>query len=415
MPSVSIMLKQLRSFLPETSPATKILLGIIVGLFVIMTIDGMQHFSPNSPLSVITSPPGELMKRWGVHLQGEFEPWRIITSIIVHFGIVHLLFNSYALHVVGPHVESWYGSAVMWAAFVFTGVGAAAASNLMGPGAYAAGASGGLMGLIGLMAVAGHREGSEYGRAVRDVMVRWGFFTMLLGLLISGIDNIAHGAGLALGAGVAVLLPRPGRRPSWFLPAQLAAMITASLVLVTGVVGMGFNQKHHRALQSCLDEAKEGTDRSAVNTCEQVLEALPREPMVYHQLAWLYVHQNRRDDAHALYARARKTLNPRNVDALGALTFNRCHDFLTLLTDTSHEVSTLQLRRLLFCEEAVELVPKDPGAYHNLAKAYGDLGMPLKAVELCQVARERFTKQELLKRGENCLLKEDKEDKEESP
>src|SRR5262245_4378741 len=41
--------------------------------------------------------------------QGQY--WRFVTPIFIHIGLLHLLFNSYALYIVGPQVEKLYGGA----------------------------------------------------------------------------------------------------------------------------------------------------------------------------------------------------------------------------------------------------------------------------------------------------------------
>jgi membrane associated rhomboid family serine protease len=35
--------------------------------------------------------------------------YRLLTSAFMHYGIAHLLFNMWALYVVGPQLESWLG------------------------------------------------------------------------------------------------------------------------------------------------------------------------------------------------------------------------------------------------------------------------------------------------------------------
>ena len=35
--------------------------------------------------------------------------YRLLTSAFMHYGITHLLFNMYALYVVGPPLEVWLG------------------------------------------------------------------------------------------------------------------------------------------------------------------------------------------------------------------------------------------------------------------------------------------------------------------
>ena len=52
--------------------------------------------------------------------QGQW--WRFVTPIFIHIGLLHLLFNSYALWIVGPQVEKLYGSARFVLLYVLTGI-----------------------------------------------------------------------------------------------------------------------------------------------------------------------------------------------------------------------------------------------------------------------------------------------------
>ena len=124
--------------------------------------------------------------------------WRLLTASFLHGGLLHLGFNLFALAVVGPQVEALYGRLQMLFLFVATGVVAFVGSAWLGPGGVAIGASGGIMGLVGVAAGWGHRDGTGHGRAVRNDMLKWSAYVFVIGLLLSGlgIDNWAHLFGL---------------------------------------------------------------------------------------------------------------------------------------------------------------------------------------------------------------------------
>lgn len=139
------------------------------------------------------------------------EQWRLLSSIVSHGGLVHLGFNLLALYIVGPEIEELYGRFVMPLLFAATGVvGSLASAYLNDPPAVAIGASGGIMGLIGIAAIRGHLDGTRAGRDVRDRMVKWVIYTLILGFAIPGIDNWGHVGGLAAGVGFGYLV-----RPRW--------------------------------------------------------------------------------------------------------------------------------------------------------------------------------------------------------
>ncbi len=124
--------------------------------------------------------------------------WRLGTAMFLHFGLWHAGFNLFALSIVGPHVEDMYGRPFAAFLYLVTGIAASVASLFITDG-FSAGASGAIMGLIGVAAAAGHMEGTSSGKAVRDQMLKWLVYTTLFGFVI-GADHAAHFGGFAAGA-----------------------------------------------------------------------------------------------------------------------------------------------------------------------------------------------------------------------
>jgi membrane associated rhomboid family serine protease len=146
----------------------------------------------------------------GAFLAGQY--WRIVTALFLHIGMWHAGFNLLALATVGPAIEDLYGRGVTLFLFLLTGAIANLVSGFMSPYGNA-GASGALMGLIGLAAVRGHLMRSAHGRQVRDLMLSWFVYTILFGLLMHA-DNWAHLGGFVTGLGIGfVLEPRWLRHP----------------------------------------------------------------------------------------------------------------------------------------------------------------------------------------------------------
>ena len=84
-------------------------------IFILMFIDDKSFFSPNQATLI----------KWGaldpVSLaQGEW--WRLLTAIFIHFGIIHLAFNTFALYIVGRYVEKMIGKYLFIIVYFFSGV-----------------------------------------------------------------------------------------------------------------------------------------------------------------------------------------------------------------------------------------------------------------------------------------------------
>lgn len=141
----------------------------------------------------------------------EGEVWRALTATWVHFGLLHIGMNLFALYQLGALVESWYGSGPLVAIYVLTGAGGNLLSGLIrhalraDPAIASGGGSTVVMGLVALCAVVGWRSRTRIGAHLRNQMV----WVMLLtgglgfGLAVAGlpvIDNWGHAGGAAVGA-----------------------------------------------------------------------------------------------------------------------------------------------------------------------------------------------------------------------
>src|SRR5436853_2340390 len=162
--------------------------------------------------------------------QGQW--WRFVTPIFIHIGMLHLLFNSYALWIVGPQVEKLYGSARFVILYVLTGVAGVFGSYMFHPYAVSAGASGAIFGLFGVLLVFGIRYRSSippfFKRAVGTGVLPVIAINLVIGFTLSSmVDNAAHVGGLIAGAVLAAIVPfqRPGAEtPAIFRSVQMALL-----------------------------------------------------------------------------------------------------------------------------------------------------------------------------------------------
>lgn len=77
------------------------------------------------------------------------EPWRIITSMFLHFGVIHLLVNMGALYLLGRMLEPTLGPTKFLIIYFFCGIAAGLSSLIFNLYTISAGASGALFGLSG--------------------------------------------------------------------------------------------------------------------------------------------------------------------------------------------------------------------------------------------------------------------------
>jgi len=215
---------------PQAGAATLLIAIAIAAAYMRTGLAGHDWFSMSS--MTLARHGGNLARGLG-----DAEPWRFVTSTLLHVGMWHLAFNLFALASVGPRVERRYSPAAMLVAFVVTGVIASITSVFTGLAGVSAGASGALMGLIGLIAIAAHRDGTTIGRNERNAMLRWAAYTMVFGVFV-GADNRAHLGGLVAGVVLGLLVPvravaaRAGRAIANLLGAIALATIIGAVALI---------------------------------------------------------------------------------------------------------------------------------------------------------------------------------------
>lgn len=140
-------------------------------------------------------------------LVADGEWYRIFTAALLHGGLMHILFNMYALYLFGPRLEQQVGSGAFAALYVAAAGAGGAASYIFGPPLQiSVGASGAIFGLFGAwLFVAWKMRTTPGGRAMFNQLFVLLAINLALPLLVPGIDWRAHMGGLAAGLGIAWL------------------------------------------------------------------------------------------------------------------------------------------------------------------------------------------------------------------
>jgi len=139
--------------------------------------------------------------------QGEL--WRFITAGFIHFSIIHLAFNSFALLYAGPWCERRFGTlrfaTIYLVALVFGNL--AAYLTTINSDAISAGASGAIMGAFAAMGLIAWRFSSQrqwFQSAVIPIAL-----TLFNGFVNVGVSNAAHVGGLLGGLAAAWAIGPP--------------------------------------------------------------------------------------------------------------------------------------------------------------------------------------------------------------
>lgn len=308
------------------------LLAINIAIFIAMVASGISLVTPET----------DQVLRWGADygpytLSGQY--WRLITSMFLHFGIIHILGNMWCLWSLGQLAEKMVGSLSVAGIYLTTGIGASLLSLSWNPMRVSAGASGAIFGIAGaLITVLYFGKLGLQPESVKKLLgyvLRFALLNLLFGLQ-GHIDNMAHLGGLVSGLLIGFFLARtfnvaPEERPArrgmifavsavvlvlLFVPVAKAKryaiefgkgqaaldhddLKTAIPHLQKYVATRPADPTGHILLGSALQQAQRFNE--ATQEFERALSLDPDNPYVEVNLAKIYAYQKKSDKALALF------------------------------------------------------------------------------------------------------------------
>lgn len=223
---------------------TPILFYLNVAVFLAMVASGVNAMLPDN----------ESLLKWGANFRPvtvEGEWWRLITCCFIHIGVLHLLFNMYALIYIGVLLEPILGKARFITAYVLTGIVASVCSLWWYDFTLSAGASGAIFGMYGVflaMLTTNLIEQEER----KSLFISIGVFVLYnLSSGINGqVDNAAHIGGLLSGVVIGfMLIPSLQKRTN---PLKYGSLAVIALLVFIGSWFVG------QSLQNDIGQFEEG-------------------------------------------------------------------------------------------------------------------------------------------------------------
>lgn len=135
--------------------------------------------------------------------------YRLFTATFIHFGLVHLLMNMWALWILGRQLEAALGPIRFLALYLLAGLGGNVAALLFSPGSISAGASTAIFGLFAALFVLLRRLGRDTSSVLPVLIVN-----LVITFAVPNISIAGHLGGLvvgALAAGALAYAPRKNR------------------------------------------------------------------------------------------------------------------------------------------------------------------------------------------------------------
>ncbi|MEV0582683.1 rhomboid family intramembrane serine protease [Nonomuraea sp. NPDC050310] len=174
-----------------------------------------------------------------VAVAGLGEYYRLITSAFLHFGVIHILFNGYAVYAIGPYLERAFGHVRFAALYLLSALGGGVLSYWLDPAnVWSAGASGAVYGLFAAVFVVGRKLNMDVRGVVVLIAINLAI-TFLPRLIPGGLFGVqlswtAHVGGLITGALVSAALAYAPRNRRTVV--QTVALVGTLAVLVVLVI-----------------------------------------------------------------------------------------------------------------------------------------------------------------------------------
>jgi rhomboid protease GluP len=150
------------------------------------------------------------LEPWPVRYGGEY--WRLLTALFLHYGPLHLVFNLYALFVIGPGLERAIGLIRFGAYYLLTGLGSSLGALLLRFFDFSrpeqlVGASGCVMGIVGVWAgyLLRNRHQPLAGQRLKNIVLIV-LIQTVFDLSTPQISMAAHLSGLLTGLALGLLV-----------------------------------------------------------------------------------------------------------------------------------------------------------------------------------------------------------------
>ena len=195
--------EHIKTFERKKPIVTYLIMAICIVMFIAMYVfgngsyDNMTLLNFGANLDVLTK-------------NGEF--YRLLTCAFLHIGIFHLFFNMYALFIIGPQVESFYGKARYLFIYLVSAITGSMMSIAFNHNVISAGASGAIFGLLGCLLYFGYHYRIYLGNVIRSQIVPIIVLNLVLGFMLTGIDNFAHIGGLVGGILATMAIGIPNKK-----------------------------------------------------------------------------------------------------------------------------------------------------------------------------------------------------------
>jgi membrane associated rhomboid family serine protease len=213
---------------PGSFPVTIALIAASALVFAAMVLSGVSALEPTPQQAISFGAdfgPLTFNGQW----------WRLVTSMFVHFGVLHIALNMWCLWNLGRAAEKLLGRFSYLLAYFVAGIFGSIASVYWHPQAAGAGASGAIFGLAGVLVSFVYLKKTpahiQINRKMLGSLGTFVVYNLIFGAAIPGISNAAHIGGLVMGLAIGALLPNASA-PESSRRARLSLVTVFSIIVL---------------------------------------------------------------------------------------------------------------------------------------------------------------------------------------
>jgi len=392
------------SLLTEATPRifiTPIIIAINLVVFVAMLATGVSLFAPQI----------DQLLKWGADYGPQTldnEWWRLLSSVFVHIGALHLLLNMWCLWSLGRLAERMFGNWTFLSIYLLSGLGGSLASMSWNPAIVSAGASGAVFGVAGALVAFWYFGKIALPRSIikRDFVSILTFvgYNLAFGFAKEGVDNAAHLGGLLVGLTLGALLHRP--LPATTAPSRLRiGLIYAGVALILVLVA-AFARKTHEPLISHnrgITYLENKLNDRAIEEFNRAIASDPAFALAHYNLGIAYQRKENYEQAINAFKKCLE-LNPevstrevayynlgraylrlsRNEEAIGALNqslrLNSQYPEIHFYLGVAYRKKELYDEAIKAFKQSLKLKPDLVEAQINLGLAYDEKGFHDQAI-----------------------------------
>ncbi|WP_337020508.1 rhomboid family intramembrane serine protease, partial [Oceanobacillus massiliensis] len=268
-------------------------------------------------------------------INGEW--WRIISSMFLHIGFLHLAMNMLAIFYLGTAVERIYGGTRFLIIYFLAGIGGGLASFAFTT-SVSAGASGAIFGLFGALLFFGLIYKRIFLQTIGQNILFILLINIVFGFLVAQIDMGAHLGGLLAGFIASAVVHLPQKRAYKLqIPAFLLYLLFIAGLITFGIAN-NVNSQSYQLMQmeqlladekyeEAVDIATRALDMEgdleapilfqrsyayielteidrAITDLEQSIQSKNPLPEAYYNLALLYFNDGRIEEAREMISNA---------------------------------------------------------------------------------------------------------------